>query len=95
MGDPDYEKAEALRIAAKVAGEIDKVTQAFGNSPHHLWQVTKLSSLSRFDYWLQHIAPALTIEPARIVDEALERALKTCLRGTNVADDPMIKSSDA
>ena len=36
-GYPDYEKAETLRIASKVVGEIDKITQAFKNSPHHLF----------------------------------------------------------
>ena len=91
VGDPDYERAEALRIATKVAADIDKVTLAFKNSPHHLWQATKLSSLSRFDYWLQHITPAATEEPARVVDEALERAVKACLRGTDVAEDPLVK----
>ena len=91
VGDPDYERAEALRIATKVAADVDRVTLAFKNSPHHLWQATKLSSLSRFDYWLQHITPAATEEPARMVDAALERAVKACLRGTDVAEDPLVK----
>ena len=54
-------------------------------------QATKMSSLSRFDYWLQHISPDLTKEPARIVDRALDRALEACLRGTKVADDPLVR----
>ena len=52
-----YETAEALRIAREVEGEIDRITAAFKGSPHHLWKATSLSSLSRFDYWLQHLLP--------------------------------------
>ena len=38
-----------------------------------------------------NFSPDLTREPARIVDRALDRALEACLRGTRVADDPLVR----
>ena len=66
-----------------MVGEIDRVTSAFKGSPHHLWKATTLSSLSRFDYWLQHLAPEHTGEAAKLIDAAIDRAFHACLRDTN------------
>ena len=91
LGSAAYEAAEAGKIATEVVREIDRVTSAFKGSPHHLWKATTLSSLSRFDYWLQHLAPEHTSEAAKLVDAAIDRAVLACLQGTRVAEDMLIK----
>ena len=56
VGEPEYERKGAERVARKVAADVDAITAAFKDSPHHMWLATRtMSSLSRFDYW--HLAP--------------------------------------
>ena len=90
LGSAEYEAAEALKIAREGESEIDRITAAFKGSPHHLWKATSLSSLSRFDYWLQHLSPERTEAAAALVDQAVDRAVTACLRGTHVASDVLI-----
>ena len=40
---------------------------------------------------MQHLAPELTGAAARIVDEAVDRAIAACLKGTGVEADPLVK----
>ena len=78
--------------AKEVESEGDRITSAFKSSPHHLWKATSLSSLSRFDYWLQHLSPERTeAVSAKLVDQAVDRAVRACLRGTDAAEDELIK----
>ena len=57
------------------------------NHREHLWSVVRLSCAPRFDYWLQHLAPRFTTDPAVAVDGELLRAAAACGRPGMFAED--------
>ena len=90
VGDDAYQTEGASKLGHKVAMAIDRIADSLKGSPHHLWVTTRLSLQSRFDYYLQHIPPKHSGEGARLVDDAIERALRKCLKGCKHLDDPLI-----
>jgi len=78
IGAVEFVAKQVQMRAEEIVGQIRKTFFQLQSSPHHAWSVLFYCLTSRFDYMLQHLAPDVTTQAARSIDEALHVYAEGC-----------------